>query len=132
MAVITTNSSDSELNSHLIPIRAAKYGKDIRTPLSSAVERLYAIVLIKVGTPKNGVTKAKITEHTNRIKNAVFGEEVRDAFKTAIQLCYSARGISISSAENTNLTNLMDAQKGEDLKNSILRVLIKCCQDVKA
>ena len=132
MAVYNGTSSDSLLNNHLSIIRTADYGSQARASIANAVDRCYTLAVIKAGYARNGVTRAVINEHINRIRNAVFGEEVRDALKTGLTLCYSARGISLSSAEQTYLTNLINAQIGEDLKNYILRSFVQCCQDVKA
>lgn len=132
MSIVSVTVSDSRLNNYIKTIRYAEYGKDMRSPLSNSVERLYAIVLTKPGTPKNGVTKDIINVHVNRIRTAVFGEEVRDALITGIELCYSARGISQSSSIVAYLNSLRNAQKAEDLKNAIIQSIARCCQDVKA
>lgn len=132
MSIYNGTSSDSLLNGYLSSIWSAETGKDARASMAGALERLYTIVLIKVGSPRNGITKADILEHVDRIRNAVFGEEVRDAFKTGIQLCYSARGITMSSNEQSFLDSLIESQLGEDLKNAILKSIVQCCQDVKA
>lgn len=132
MSIYSGASSDSILNMYIDGIRSAEFGKDARTSMANAIDRLYSIVLAKLGSPRNGVTRDVINEHINRIRNAVFGEEVRDAFRTAIQLCYSARGISVSGAEQSILNNLINSQLSEDLKNAILQSIVRCCQDVKA
>lgn len=131
MAIVSVATSDSIINGYLGAIVSAKTGKDARPSIANAVDRLYTIVLIKIGSPRNGITREVINEHVNRIRNAVFGEEVRDAFVTAIQLCYSARGISLTSTEQMFLTNLMETQIGEELKNNFLRAIAGCCQDVR-
>lgn len=130
MAIYTGNSNDTVLNSYLAAIRSAEYGKDARSGMAASVERCYELAVQRAGGAKNGVTKAKIQVHTTRIRNAVFGEEVRDALKMGLQLVYSARGVSPSSIANTELTALIDAQTGEDLKNGILKTIVRCCQEV--
>lgn len=132
MAISTATSSDSLLNAHLGIIRSADTGRDARSAMANALDRCYVRAVQKAGWARNGVTRAVIDVHINRIRNAVFGEEVRDALKTGLTLCYSARGISMSSTETTNLTNLINAQTGEDLKNGILNSIVRCCQDVIA
>lgn len=132
MSVPHVTSSDARLNGYLDVIYVAEYGKNARSAMAHAIDRCYRIVLTKVGTPRNGVTQAAIDIHKNRVLNAVFGEEVRDALRAGLTLCYSARGISVTSAENTNFTNLINAQTGEDLKTAILNSIERCCRDVKA
>jgi len=132
MSIYSGQSSDTILNGYLSYIRSAEFGEDARAPIANAVNRLYAIVLTKVSSPRNGVTRTVINEHISRVQTAVFGEEVRDALRTLIQLCYSARGISVSSTEQGCLNNLINAQFGEDFKNAILRSIVQCCRDIKA
>lgn len=132
MAIYNGQSSDGILNGYISSIRSAEFGKDARAPIANAVDRLYAVVLVKVDSPRNGVSRTVINEHINRIRTAVFGEEVRDALRTCIQLCYSARGISISSTEQGYLNDLINAQLSENFKNAILRSIVRCYQDVKA
>lgn len=128
MPIYNGTTNDRTLNSYLSSIRGAEYGKNARSAMANAVQRCYELAKIKVG--QTLVPQSSITEHTNRIKNAVYGEEVRDALKMGLALCYQARDISVTGTENTYFTNLIDAQTGEDLKNSILRCIVKCCQDV--
>lgn len=128
MAIYNGKTSDSVLNGYLSSIRGAEYGSDARAPMANSVQRCYELAKLKVG--QTLVPQTSITTHTNRIRNAVFGEEVRDALKMGLALCYQARNIAVTSAETTYFNNLISAQTGEDLKNGILRCIVKCCQDV--
>lgn len=128
MSIYTGKSNDDVLNTFLAVIRIAESGKDARAPIANSVQRCYELAKIRVGA--TNVSQAAITEHTNRIRNAYFGDEVRDALKTGLQLCFTARAVSPSSSMNTILTNLIDAQTGEDLKNQILMSIVRCCQEV--
>ena len=130
MAIYNGTTSDPVLNGYLAGIRFGRYGKDVRSDIAMSAERCYQLAITRVGGTKYGVTSAHIAEHTSRIRTAVFGEEVRDAIKTVLTLCYTARGKSVPSAENTIFTNMINAQTGEDLKNGILMAIVKCCQDV--
>ena len=130
MATWNGSTSDSILNGYLAGIRSAEYGKEARSSMAGALDRCYQLAVIKAGGAKNGVTSAAIAVHTARIKNAVYGEEVRDALKMGLQLVFSARGISVSSTMSSILTGMIDAQTGEDLKNYILRSIVRCYQEV--
>lgn len=132
MAYINVTTSDSILNGYLASLKSSRFGDQARSPLANSLDRCYTLAILKAGSPRGGVTRAVINEHINRIRNAVYGEEVRDALKTGLTLCYSARGISLSGTENTYLTNMINAQLGEDLMNSFLRVIARCCQDIRA
>lgn len=129
MAIYTGQTSDTIINGCLVTIRSAEYGKDARSAMANSVQRCYELAKLRAGSVS--VPQSSITEHTLRIRNAVFGEEVRDALKTGLELCYEACGINVSSAESTYFNNLINAQTGEDLKNEILRCIVKCCQDIK-
>lgn len=128
MSIYNGRTSDDVLNGYLGIIRLAECGKDARSAMANSVQRCYELAKIKVGGAL--VPQSSISEHTNRILNAYFGEEVRDALKTGLQLCFTARAVSPSSSMNTILTNLIDAQTGEDLKNQILMSIVRCCQEV--
>ena len=128
MSIYNGRTSDDVLNGYLGIIRLAECGKDARSAMANSVQRCYELAKIKVGGAL--VPQSSISEHTNRILNAYFGEEVRDALKTGLQLCFIARAVSPSSSMNTILTNLIDAQTGEDLKNQILMSIVRCCQEV--
>lgn len=128
MSIYNGRTSDDVLNGYLGIIRLAECGKDARSAMANSVQRCYELAKIKVGGAL--VPQSSISEHTNRILNAYFGEEVRDALKMGLQLCFTARAVSPSSSMNTILTNLIDAQTGEDLKNQILMSIVRCCQEV--
>ena len=132
MSISTVTTNDDIVNYNLSLIRTAKNGRDARQAIANSVDRCYYWAIRRAGTTgSNRVPQSKIDEHNNRIKTAIYGEEVRDALKTCIQLCYQARGKSVPNAENTNLTNLINVQIGEDLKNAILNSIARCCQDVR-
>lgn len=128
MAIYTGQTSDNTVNGCLSSIRAAEYGMDARAPMANAIQRCYELAKIKAGSAV--VPQASVTAQTNRVRNEVYGDDVRDAFRNGILLCYQARKISVTSAETGYLNNMIYAQTGEDLKNNILRSIVKCCQDV--
>lgn len=128
MAIYTGQTNDSTINGHLSSIRGAEYGINARAAMAAAIQRCYELAKIKAGATH--VAQSTITAQTNRVRNEVYGDNVRDAFRNGITLCYQARGISVTSAETGYLNNMIYAQTGEDLKNNILRSIVKCCQDV--
>lgn len=128
MAIYTGKTSDSTINGHLFTIRNAEFGIDARTPMASSIQRCYELAKIKAGA--TNVPQSTITTQTNRIKSEAYGDDVRDAFNNGILLCYQSRGIDVPSAQTGILNTVMQAQTGEDLKNGILRSIVKCYQDV--
>ena len=132
MAITTDKSTDSELNRYLDIFRRVEFGRDARSTLVSAVNRCYVLAVKRAGYPRNGVTQSVINVHLMRIDSAVFGEEVRDAIATGLELCYSARGISVNNTARQGFAAIRNCQLAEDLKNNILLALMRCCKDVKA
>lgn len=130
MAIVNISTQDPLLNQYLTSITAGEYGRDIRSPLASAVERCYDLAVMRAGGVINGVFFTDIKEHSDRIRTAAFGEEVRDALKTGLILSFTARGINPSTEMNNLFVSLMDAQTGEDLKNNILLCVGRCGQEV--
>lgn len=128
MAIYTGQTNDSTVNGCLSSIRSADYGSDARSAMANAIQRCYELAKSKAGTV--AVPQADVTTQTNRVRNEVYGDDVRDAFRNGILLCYQARIISVTSAETGYLNNMIYAQTGEDLKNNILRSIVKCYQDV--
>lgn len=131
MAIYDGKTGDKLLDSNLSAIVSAQNGKEARSPMASAIERCYDVAVVKAGGAQNNVTKAKVVVHSNRVRNAIYGEEVRDALKMGLQLVFSARGKSPSATATSIFNSLIAAQTGEDLKNNILKSIVRCYQEVK-
>ena len=128
MAIYTGQTDDNTVNGSLFTIRNAEFGIDARSPMASAIRRCYELAKIKIGATL--IPQSSVDEQTNRVMNEIYGDNVRDAFRNGILLCYQARGRSVPDVELDLLNNVIYAQTGEDLKNNILKSIVKCCQDV--
>ena len=129
MDIYTGRTNDNILNGNLSSIRTAEYGRDARASMASAIQRCFEIAKIKTGG--SHINPSLVTAAADRVRTEVYGNDVRDAFVTGITLSYQARGIDVSSSIQADLLEgIINAQLGEDLKNNILKSIVRCYWDV--
>lgn len=128
MSIYQGTTTDSLLNGHLSSIRSAEYGRDARAPMASAVQRCFEIA--NSHASGSHVNPYVVTEAANSVRSEVYGDNVRNAFITGLRYSYQARGISVPYVQETFFNEVIYAQLGEDLKNGILKSIVRCYQDV--
>lgn len=124
MSITPIKTYDPKLNSYISQFQRAEYGVDARGPLANALYRCYQLAI-------NGTPSGEVLTHINRIKNAVFGEEVRDALKMGLSLCYTVKGLSVSSSENSIFQYMTECISGPDLLYYMIIAIQRCANETR-